>query len=277
MTEIKNKRERDYKTELLRIIGCFIVIGTHIKLVQYFNNGVPDKSIMFISGLFTEGVTIFFMILGFFYFNNTSFKKMLKRLFFRVLIPVFAYVLFAALFADWLNGEKSIFESALQSNIAFTDIVKGLFSWHLTGVEVSGHLWYIFTYVQCILFFPLLRSLKGEKNKKARLYVIAIGILAIILTDINKMIKPSFIIAPFTLVPAALVIMLLGNEFYSCRESLSQKKFLIIALIAYVLSKVLIYKLTYRFMEEGATSFIFSWETLLAIISAVAIVLSAYI
>ena len=52
------KKIRDSSIELLRIIGFFFVIGTHIKY-----DGI-GKSDFFISSVFSDGVAVFFCYYG---------------------------------------------------------------------------------------------------------------------------------------------------------------------------------------------------------------------
>ena len=80
ITEVK--KSRDYNVELLRIAAALIVIGTHIKFTDFTTKfGEVDKTKVLWDSFFGEGVTIFFLILGFFYFKNSCFDKLVKKLY----------------------------------------------------------------------------------------------------------------------------------------------------------------------------------------------------
>ncbi len=264
--------KRDYSVELLRIIGCFLVIGTHIKLSQYFIDGEIYNSLVLIADLFAEGVGIFFLILGFFYFNNLSFIKMLKRLFFKILIPVVFYVIFIVTFINLKNFGENSFETIINNNIqTYISIFKGLLSWGIHGVPHTNHLWYIFTYIQCILFFPLVGLLKGDNNKKKRLYIIAVGIVAVIFNDIKNFIHPDISISLFNILPVSMIIVLLGNELYSRKDILKRKYVPIFFIALYIFAKTAAYFLVCRFITEDNRSYVFNWQTFFQILSALSI------
>ena len=70
-----NNKERDPSIELLRIVGCFSVIGTHIKLKINKKNKPTNFSIIFNGCLCADGVAIFWYIMGFFFLTKYLIKK----------------------------------------------------------------------------------------------------------------------------------------------------------------------------------------------------------
>lgn len=71
-------KRRDINVELLRIIGCLIIVGVHTCLYQIVDDRA-DIGRTFISCLLADGVAIFWMITGFFLFSNKSYIKVLKH------------------------------------------------------------------------------------------------------------------------------------------------------------------------------------------------------
>ena len=73
---------------------------------------------------------------------------------------------------------KETFEYCL-NNISFDykNVVPTIFNWTTNGIALGSHLWYIFSYVQIILWFPLIRYLGSEDNvpRKGRRFVIFLG------------------------------------------------------------------------------------------------------
>lgn len=76
--------KQDTRVQLIRIFACMMVIGCHIRLSAITTDGLVDKSILFISGFFDDGVAIFFLIMGFFLFKNENVGKLLKKVFFQL-------------------------------------------------------------------------------------------------------------------------------------------------------------------------------------------------
>ena len=63
--------KRNPSVELMRIIACLIVLACHCNLL--LNVSEPHAFYRnFITGILCDGVTIFWMITGFFIFNNKS-------------------------------------------------------------------------------------------------------------------------------------------------------------------------------------------------------------
>ena len=102
------KKERDISIDLIRLVACILVIGTHLCL-QVFNEYYHevDWSRLFEKCFFTDGVPLFFMITGFFIANGRSYKKIWKNTFFKVIIPSFIYVLFAQVFYMFFTNKES--------------------------------------------------------------------------------------------------------------------------------------------------------------------------
>ena len=75
--ELKSKR--DISIDLIRVIACLTVIGTHLCLQvlnQCYNR--IDWSRLLEKSFLTDGVPLFFMITGFFLVNGRSYKKIWK-------------------------------------------------------------------------------------------------------------------------------------------------------------------------------------------------------
>ena len=72
-------KKRDASIELIRIFACITVVLTHLSLNvfdQYHSQ--VDWSRLFEKCFFSDGVPIFYMIMGFFLMNGRSYKKIWK-------------------------------------------------------------------------------------------------------------------------------------------------------------------------------------------------------
>ena len=106
------------------------------------------------------------------------------------------------------------------------DIFKNIFSmvlgWKLADIPLAGHLWYIETYVECVLWFPLLKCIFRKDNKdnfKVRYYLIGLGVLYALIMDIQSIIRPeTFFIQPYSVITPALCLWLIGSEIYNKKE-----------------------------------------------------------
>ena len=77
--EEKQNKKRDASIELIRIVACITVVLTHLSLNvfdQYHSQ--VDWSRLFEKCFFSDGVPIFYMIMGFFLVNGRSYKKIWK-------------------------------------------------------------------------------------------------------------------------------------------------------------------------------------------------------
>ena len=72
-------KKRDISIDLIRVIACLTVIGTHLCL-QVLNGCYNriDWSRLLEKSFLTDGVPLFFMITGFFLVNGRSYKKIWK-------------------------------------------------------------------------------------------------------------------------------------------------------------------------------------------------------
>lgn len=176
------KRKKDTAIELLRIIAILMVIGTHIKLA-YLVDGNPVKIKLFIACLCADGVAIFWFILGCFYFKGNDYKKKVKNLVPRIIIPLFITSIVTFYFSGYLKGNVSFSESIHHSKIDYMNVIKeGLLKWNgETAIPSCGHLWYLYVYILLILVFPVINSFREFlETKKIKESVILIVITLLI-------------------------------------------------------------------------------------------------
>ena len=106
---VKSIKKRDASIELIRIVACITVVLIHLSLNvfdQYHSQ--VDWSRLFEKCFFTDGVPLFYMIMGFFIANGRSYKKMWKNTFKRVVIPTLLYVWFAQVFYMFIINKQNI-------------------------------------------------------------------------------------------------------------------------------------------------------------------------
>ena len=181
---MNNKNDkRLLSIEVLRILGCLVVIGCHIKLNDLVD-GNPVWIRVFFSCLFGDGVAIFWFILGFFSFaKEESYPVRLKKMASRILLPLFVYTMISFYFAGFLINGKPLLESMSHSIADYrTMITRCLFRWQ-NRVEYGGHLWYLYVYAIVILLFPALAGFqklwKGNKKNARIAWFCFLALLAV--------------------------------------------------------------------------------------------------
>lgn len=279
MKDNTNRKQKDWNVELLRILACCIVIGTHIKLNDLPSQrpgNIIDASRTMIGSFFGEGVTIFFLIMGFFFLRSTSFKKVLKRTVVVLLIPMMAYLLFYQIFHDWIMSDSSMLMCLKDINIDYKNIIKSITTWSANGLAGGQHLWYVFSYVEIVLWFPLLRFLNGsDRNEKyARRFIIVMGLASQLVNDIQKLYAfPWGESRIYALVPDAILIVLIGYEIYQKKNFFEGKWYAFIGgLTMYLLSHIALFKAQMTLYYRDINSrHVFSWQSIFAIIGAVSI------
>lgn len=179
-------RERDITTEVMRIMGCLIVIGTHIKLSDYVG-GMPDYGRIFISCIVSDGVAIFWMILGFFFFRKENeWKKLIKKSITNILIPLILISIFTWFFNGFIAEGHSLGNSVRHSFSEYKVLLlDGVLKWR-NIIPNGGHLWYLYVYLIIILLYPALQGLQEALsncfNKKYKILFLLFGVM--LLNDI---------------------------------------------------------------------------------------------
>lgn len=282
---VKKSNKKDVSIELIRLLACLIVIATHMTLTTY-NEIQVDWSRLFTKSFLADGVAIFFLITGFFIANGRSYKKVIINTIKKVLIPSFFVLIIAEAFSSFLTNKDSFMNCIRNFGI---NNIKTILSSIIHGevhktIPTAAHLWYIYSYIQLIIIFPLLRILcKEEKeNKLARRILIILSVLSITINDIQKLfVIPSIgKIEIFSIIDAKVLFVLLGYELYILKDKLKGNKLCtVLGICAFVIVNLIRYKSESMYMiknnliEEAA---FISWDTIFGIISALGVFVAIY-
>lgn len=255
--DTKAKSKRDASIELIRIVACMIVVLLHLSLNVFDEHHAQvDWSRLFEKCFLSEGVPIFYLILGFFLTNGRSYKKIWKSTLKRVVIPVLIFVIFAQIFFMFILNKQPI-EWCFKN--AFINLnLRGIFRTILTGnVEhinsLCAHLWYIFSYLKITLWIPVLWLIcKEDQNSKlARRMIIVFGVLATIINDIQRFACLPIIgkVNAFQMVDLDILYVLLGYELFVHKDKIkNNKKICVISAIAFAAINVIRYKIEMNYM-----------------------------
>ena len=151
------KNKKIVFVDLLRILACIIVIICHCKL--FLPGDTVTKPKVILSCLTADGVAIFWMIMGMFYFRDISYKERLKKLFKKIIIPVIIMSIIIFYFYDFLLGNKSLLDSIDHPLNDYISLIKNNFLiWE--QITYLGHLWYLYVYILIVLLYPVLNKIR---------------------------------------------------------------------------------------------------------------------
>lgn len=177
--------KRYISVEIARIIACIQVICVHVCLPM-----VDNGSFNFLRGIFAgicaDGVAVFWLISGFFMFNNFGYYKTLKRTWKKIIIPLLIVDVLSLFLGDFIFRSVPLLDSIIHTPkevfLYFYRILCGF-----TPESEFAHLWFLRVYVLLMLVSPLIYSFINylkEDKKRIRLFMI-ISILLMLINDIS--------------------------------------------------------------------------------------------
>lgn len=146
-------RARDAGIELLRVVACLIVIGTHVKFDWVAPDGSADLSRTLVACLLADGVAVFWMITGCFLFRERSYPGLLRHTARSILLPVLVMSALVYVFWGVVAGGTTLAASPVHSAQENLGIVRSLLSWTNPFPQLA-HLWYLYVYALAMLLFP---------------------------------------------------------------------------------------------------------------------------
>jgi len=263
------KKQRDWTVELMRIIACLIVIGTHTLPSVKIDEGVYSASRVFLSCIFGDGVAIFWIITGFYLFHNYSYKNVLTRSLKKVLIPYLVYELFVFYFADWIVDGVPIMESIKHSKEEYVEAFNKI----LTLKVITGHsvqFWYVIAYMMMIVVSPILYTFakKAEDDSKWRSTYIAVFLLFLVWNDFSSNKAIGFSHNGTGALVASSLIVIYGCFVYKWREKLG-RIWRYLAPVMFVLLNLVRTKIQlYRYSINPDNKSIIFWYSVFGIASA---------
>ena len=270
---IQGELKRDPSIELVRLIGCLIVIGVH----SWFGTSIDyanDFSRNFISCLLADGVAIFWVIGGCFMFNNYSYKKTMLRTLKGIVIPMTAFSLLVFfVLADMLDGTFTLYGIFHKGDEA-AQALQTLLGWQ-NPVSYCGHLWYLYVYVFLMICSPALYGLSCwlDESSKREIGFLILTLAFFILNDVtgNEYWKFSHyrINGAF---PAAIEMMW-GHILYRHRDLFAKKKRWIACIGIFLFLNVLRAWIQMLRYQSGSTNnSILYWYSSIGIICAASVV-----
>ncbi|MBQ0064389.1 MAG: acyltransferase [Firmicutes bacterium] len=260
-------KKRDVNVDLIRVLACLIVIGRHINNLTLTT--LDHTKIMW-GLLFSDGVAFFFILMGFFLFNNDSYIKVLKKTTKNILLPALIVLFLSQLFYPWFYEKQSIASCFVPANFHLKNFLTSI----LYGrTELSGatHLWYIHSYFLVVLLFPILKWIcPGLKNKEAnqktrniRYFLIGFALVNMLINDLHINIPYYVPITDFIPISVPIVYAITGYTIYKNIERIRRNRKMIILFGANALIfEGIRYALHYMQLQKDITSAYFlNWST----------------
>lgn len=271
------KSKRDVTFELIRIVACFIVICLHTS-TWYISGGSIDSQALLIKCFLQDAVPLFWFIMGYFLFRSKNFSKLFKKAFYQVIIPAFIVMLCSQILAPWLYGKATLMQCLVQPHIDYKNLFGNIIQWK-ASMTLCGHLWYIFSYIKVILWFPLISYVctQDEKTKIARYFLFLLTIIGVLITDIQQFVTlPIGTIKPFMILDNSLFYVLLGYEISTRKQTIEENKKKIIPIggVLFFLANIARYYLTKKlYMHNPSNDYFMHINSIDSFISSISLFL----
>lgn len=265
------KQKRDPAVELARILGCLIVIGCHCYLPYAGENGM-DAGRAYLACLFADGVAVFWLIMGFYYFSGKAdYGVRLKRMWKKICVPMLIAGFVSFFTEGWLNHGLSWRESLLLPVSAWLELLEKLIRWE-NPFRADGPLWYLMIYIPLVFCYPLLKDfanwLEEKPGRKAKTFLLCAALLTI--NDFTDNTLFAFSQHSINgLVPAAM-LMLCGYCFRSFRDRFRGKIWLLVSPAIFLLANGL---RVWILMRRGGSDWILYWFSLFGLLNACLVVI----
>ena len=164
------------------------------------------------------GVTVFFIITGFYLYNNkNTITKVYKNYWLRIFIPFSIFCILVIMFERAINCDISFIDNMkdLHPILAIKTYLQGIKRWTCTNwTYLLGHTWYVFDYSVIIVLFPLTHYIVNKLNKRFVYILCILFLIGIIYIDFTVP-KGLGIYALSQKVPKAMFISLCGHVFFN--------------------------------------------------------------
>lgn len=203
-------KDRDYSVDIIRIIATFVVVATHVKLSWIVDNVVNNQK-LFYACLWADGVSLFFLITGFFLFNGRGYGHIIKKTIKSVILPALMVAIFSQMIGPWIRDSRLI-GGNLNLQIPFDDLVRAIMKQSAGDVDFCFHFWYIFTYLKVILFFPLLKWIcqEGKEQNLSRRVLIGLSVVDVGVHNLRKFVPVE--INTYSFFDVAVLLVIIGYE-----------------------------------------------------------------
>ena len=179
--------KRNVGLDMVRILASLMVIGIHVAISPYMSeSGTYDYSRTLFQCLMGDAVAFFWLITGFNLFSNYSYKKRLKSLAVKQVIPMLAFLVFSFLFSNVIFDSNACFTFE-HSSEEYASILDSIKSWNPPPVTGNLPLWYMYVYILLIVFSPTLNAVVKwiDSDKKNEMWFALSSVAVLVLNDLT--------------------------------------------------------------------------------------------
>lgn len=221
-------KKRQANIELARVIACFFVICLHT-VTWYKKGDLLLVNSLFIRCFVVDPVPVFWYIMGYFLFARSDVSHTLraKKTVFSLLLPAFAVMVFSQIWQDWILadiGQVSFLSCLDMHSFDFHNLFGNILRWS-SDMTLGGHFWYIFSYIQVLMWAPLLEFICVDtpRANKCRRYLMLLTFIYVLVRDISHIgiltiQGNSYPITIPTVITTTVLFVLMGYETYHNRE-----------------------------------------------------------
>lgn len=262
-------KNRSSSVDIIRVLATLIVIGCHITIPPLGLNNTIDLSRIIITAAVGSGVSIFFIVAGFFMFRDKPYKEKIKNAIKTIYLPMLITIIVTQFLSRYIKGETGIIDSIIHNQInikRIIDILRFIIGFNFGKINLVPHFWYLSEYAIALLWIPVL-SLIIKSDKKYIKYMVYIIYIIYAIFDSFKGFTQNPIRFP-SIISTSLFLILLGNEIYSRKDKIINNKKVrcisfALAIIAFI-SQVILQR--YLFTIDVTKMQFINWSCVPAII-----------
>ena len=226
--------KRNASVELLRLFGILMILGYHNIQVDLVIEGTYHFSIDYLTGFYSDCVPMFFMIMGFYLFQKTSYLQLIQKTIRKIILPTI--LLFAAYFYlyDWIINGQTLYDSIHHPLSDYLHMIKSLLTFQ-SPYSYTNHTWYLFLYVLIVLLFPAMDGLVKYLDQDVRREKIFL-LSTLLLFMINDVFSNEFLAFSFHTtggVFPAFIMVIWGHILYRHRNIFMHKWYAVLSQLGF--------------------------------------------
>lgn len=247
------KTNRNASVELLRLFGILMILGYHNIQVDLAIEETYHFSIDYLTGFFSDCVPMFFMIMGFYLFQNNEYVKLIIRTIKKIIIPTLLLFAFYFYFYGWLINGESLYDSIHRPLSDYFHMAKSLLTFQ-SPYPYTNHTWYLFLYVPIMFLFPVMKGLTDYLDQDVRREKIFL-ISTLLLFMLNDLFRNEFLEFSFHTIGGifpAFIMVIWGHILYRHKQLFIRKWFALFSQLGFFLANLLRTYIVYiRISPEG--------------------------